>query len=253
MNRSVLALAGLLAMPVCALAQDGIYAPEPHPQQLPHTRFAVTPFVGARMPFSTGSFHLRTSDGREFIVEQEREGSYAVGVNAEARLSRTLGLIAGVTYSGAGQDVSTFSPAVGGTNNFQIDGPSYWFVKAGASWRLPDPVRDTRRFHPSALITIAPALVITDFANVEGFPALSETNTQFGVNLGLDAMARLGQGKWAVTLGIEDYVTFWNEEDLAEREALIWSYVADDDVTAIDFDYGTSNILLLRVGVSYRP
>lgn len=253
MNRCALALAGLLAIPVCALAQDGVYTQEPHPRQLPHARFAITPFLGARLPFSTGSFHLRTSDGREYIVDQEREGSYAVGLNAEARLNRSLGVVAGVTYSGPAQDVSTFSPAVGAVNNFQIDGPTYWFLKAGASWRLPDPVRDTRRFHPSALITFAPALVITDYGNVEGFPALSQTNTQFGVNLGMDAMARLGQGKWAITLGLEDYVTFWNEDDLAEREATIWSFVTDDDITAIDFDYGTSNILMIRVGVSYRP
>ena len=254
MNRCALALAGLLAMPLCATAQSGgVFTAEPNPQQLPHSRFAITPFVGARMPFSTGSFHVLTAGGDQFVVEQEREGSYAVGVNAEARLTPAVGLIAGLTYSGAGQDVSVFDPAIGGEDDFQIDGPSYWFAKAGLSWRLPDPVRDNRRFHPSALITVAPALVVTDFDDVEGLPGLSGSDTQLALNLGMDAMARLGRGKWAITLGLEDYITFWNDDDLAEREALIWSFVTEEEISAIDFDYGTSNILMVRVGVSYRP
>lgn len=254
MNRCALALAGLLALPVHAAAQnEGVHTTEPHPQQLPYSRFAVTPFAGVRLPFTTGDFHVFTEDGREYIVQQEREGSYLVGVNAEARLTRALGLIGGVAYSGAAQDVSVFQPALDGDEDFQIDGPTFWFAKAGVSWRLPDPARDSRRFHPSALITVAPAVVVTRYADVEGFPSLSRTKTQFAINVGADAMTRLGRGNWALTLGMEDYMTFWNEDDLVEREATVWNFVAEDEIAGVDFDYSTSHILMVRLGVSYRP
>jgi len=253
MNRCVLALAGLLALPVCAAAQSGggVYTADPHPQQLPYSRFGITPFVGARLPFSTGAFYVFTEDGGQFRVDQDREGGYALGLNAEARLNRSIGIIGGISYSGAGQDISQVTSASGNADSLQIDGPTFWFAKAGLSWRLPDPIRDTRRFHPSALITIAPAVVITDYAEVDGFPELSETSTSFALNLGADAMARLGRGNWAITLGLEDYITFWNEDDIVERESFIWNELTGQPVQ-LDLDYGTSNIWMVRFGVSYR-
>lgn len=253
MNRCALALAGLLALPVCATAQAaGTYTAEPHPQQLPHTRFAVTPFVGARMPFSTGAFFVTTESGDQFRVEQEREGSLAVGLNGEYRFNRSLGVVGGVAFSGAAQDISTSTTPAGADDEFQIDGPSFWFAKAGVSWRLPDPVRDTRRFHPSAMVSVAPALVVTSYSDVPGFPELSGNSTHFAVNLAADAVTRLGGGKWALSVGLEDYITFWNDDKLAEREAFIWAAQTSENV-AVDFDYAASNILLLRLGVSYRP
>jgi hypothetical protein len=253
MNRCVLALAGLLALPVCAAAQTGggVYTTEPHPQQLPQSRFGITPFVGARLPFSTGAYYVFTEDGGQFRVDQDREGGYALGLNAEARLNRTLGLIAGIAYTGAAQDISQVTSSSGNADSLQIDGPTFWFAKAGVSVRLPDPVRDTRRFHPSALITVAPALVITNYADVDGFPELSESSAHFALNLGADAMARLGRGNWAITLGLEDYITFWNEDKIIDRESFIWREISEGEVD-LDLDYGTSNIFLLRFGVSYR-
>lgn len=254
MNRCVLALAGLLALPVCAAAQTGggVYTPEPHPQQLPHSRFGITPFVGARLPFSTGAFYVFTEDGGQFRVDQDREGGYALGFNAEARLNRHIGIIGGLSYSGAGQDISQVTSSSGNADSLQIDGPTFWFAKAGISWRLPDPMRDTRRFHPSALITVAPALVITDYAEVDGFPELSETSVNPALNISADAMARLGRGNWAITIGLEDYITFWNEDKIIDRETFIWQELTEQNVQ-LDLDYGTSNIFLLRFGVSYRP
>jgi hypothetical protein len=252
MNRCALALAGLLALPVCAAAQSGgMTTEQPNPQQLPYSRFAITPFIGARVPYTTGTYFVFT-DQSEYQVEQDREGGPALGVNAEARLSRALGVVGGVTYSSAAQEIYRFATAGGVADSLQADGPTYWFAKAGLSWRLPDPVRDQRRFHPSAMITVAPAIVVADYGDVSGFPELSGSTTSFALNLGADAVARLGRGKWAIAVGLEDYMTFWNDDDMEGRESFIWSAQTGENVS-VDFDYGTSNIFLVRLGVSYRP
>jgi hypothetical protein len=252
MNRCVLALAGLLALPVCAVAQSGVEpATEQNPQQLPYSRFAITPFIGARLPYTTGAYFVTTETSTQYRVEQDREGSFAVGLTAEARMNRALGIVGGLAYSGSAQDIYRVN-SVNGVDSLQADGPSYWFAKAGVSWRLPEPTRDTRRFHPSALVTVAPALVIADYGDVDGFPELSGSSTNFALNVGADAVARLGRGKWAISVGLEDYITFWNEDDQVDREAFIWSQETGQAVS-IDYDYGTSNLFLLKLGVSYRP
>jgi hypothetical protein len=253
MNRCVLALAGLLALPVCAAAQSGgMPTAEQNPLQLPHSRFAVTPFIGVRVPYTTGTYHVSTEDGGQYAVEQDREGGWAAGVNGEAFLNRSLGAIVGFTYSSAGQDIYRFVGRNGTADSLEADGPTYWMAKAGMTWRLPDPVRDTRRFHPSAIITVAPALVVADYGDIDGFPELSGSSTSFALNLGADAVARLGsRGKWAISVGLEDYVTFWNQDDQVDRETFIWSGLTNDVVT-VDYDYGTSNIFLIKLGVSYR-
>jgi hypothetical protein len=246
MNRCVLALAGLLAWPVCASAQAGATTPEPNPLQLPYARFAITPFIGARVPYTTGSYFVNAGS-TQYRVEQDREGGYALGINAEARVSRALGVVGGLTYSGSAQEIYRFASTSTSQDSLQGDGPTYWFAKAGLSVRLPDPTRDTRRFHPSALITVAPALVIADYNDTFG-----GTSTNFAVNIGADAVARLGRGHWAISLGLDDYLTFWNDGDQSERAAAIWSQQLNQNVT-VDFDYGSSNIMILKLGASYRP
>ena len=47
MNRSALALLGLLALPLTAAAQDRpLLANEPPPERLPVSRFSVMPYIG---------------------------------------------------------------------------------------------------------------------------------------------------------------------------------------------------------------
>jgi len=250
MKRCVLALAGLLALPVCARAQSRpIYVPEAPPQQLPGARFSVTPFVGARVPYNTGTFYVLGANGQQLVVEEQREGSYAVGLNADARLTGPFSLVASVAYSGPQQDNFLFGTPGDSVpdGSFTDDSPTLWFAKAGVSARLPDPVPDERRFHPSAFVTVAPAMV---FVNDAG----GGNSQHLALNLGADAVTRIGRGNFALNLGIEDYITFWNTDDFRARdEARFGSETrfAGQGVS-IDYDYSTANIVMLRLGVSYR-
>ncbi len=253
MKRFALTLAaGLLALPAVAGAQTRpVYTPEPHPQQLPHSRFAITPFIGTRVPYNTGTFFVTGANGVDLRVEEEREGSPAIGVNADVFLRGPLGVTAGVAFSGAQQDIFTFGTPGDSLpeERFITDSPSMWFAKAGFTARLPDPRPDDRRFHPSAFVTVAPALVFV------GEHAGQESTRHFALNLGADATARIGRSGFAFQLGLEDYITFWNTERFLERDASRFGSEPrfEGEPVAIDYNYSTANILVARFGISYRP
>lgn len=252
MKRFALTLAGLLTLPVLAEAQTRpVYSPEPHPQQLPHSRFSVTPFVGARIPYNTGTFYVTGANGHQLVIDEEREGSPSIGLNADMLLRGPFALTAGFAYSGGVQDIFTFGVPGDSVAEGQIltDAPEMWFVKAGFTARLPDPIRDDRRFHPSAFVTVAPAMVFM------GESALRESSRHLALNLGADATARIGRSGWALQLGLEDYITFWNSDEFAERDAALFGTDPrfEDEPVFVDYDYRTANILMARLGVSYRP
>ena len=252
MKRFALTLAGLLTLPVLAEAQSRpVYSPEPHPQQLPHSRFSVTPFVGARIPYNTGTFYVTGDNGHQLLIEEEREGSPAVGLNADVHLRGPFAFTAGFAYSGGVQDIFTYGIPGDSVAEGQIltDAPEMWFVKAGFIARLPDPVRDDRRFHPSAFVTVAPAMVFV------GESALRESTRHLALNLGADATARIGRSGFALQLGLEDYITFWNADDFGERDAALFGADPrfEGEPVTVDYDYRTANILMVRLGVSYRP
>ena len=255
MNRSALALLGLLALPLSAAAQNDrpLLANEPPPEQLPVSRFSVTPYLGFRGPFNTGSEYVTLSDGTQYRLSWERGGGPMAGLDVAARIAGPVSAVAGFAWSGARSDVLTTESESGTTNTYSTGGPTYYFAKAGVQVRLADPTPDNRRHHPSALITVAPALVIADFPDLTGYPAAANgSTTQLGANIGADAATRIGRsGRWSLQLGLQDYVVFWNTDDLSARDAVTAQGLLGS-ATAIDYDYNTSNIVTLRLGVSYR-
>jgi len=253
MKRFALTLAaGLLALPAVAGAQTRpVYSPEPHPQQLPHSRWAITPYVAARVPYNTGTFYVTGANGVDLQVEEEREGSPAVGLNADFFFRRVFGFTAGVAYSAAPQDIFTYGTPGDSVaeDRFITDAPAMWFAKAGITARLPDPSPDDRRFHPSAFVTVAPAIVFM------GEQAGQEATRHFALNLGADATARIGRSGFAFQIGLEDYITFWDTERFLERDAARFGSEPrfEGEPVLIDYNYTTANILVARFGISYRP
>lgn len=253
MRRSALALLGLLALPAAAAAQDRpLLANEPPPERLPQHRFAVTPWLGVRVPFNAGDVVVIGESGDQVRLESQRGGSMMVGVNAEMRLAGPWSLVAGGAYSGAEQDEITVFATDNSTEVFVTDGPAMWFAKAGVSVRLPDPIPDNRRFHPSAFITVAPTMVWLDWDADGEDDVINRTTNHFALNIGADAVTRIGRSeRWALSLGIEDFLTFWNTDDLRVRDTAVGEVIAGEPVV-IDYDYSSSNVFVLRFGVSYR-
>jgi hypothetical protein len=253
MTRSALALLGLLALPAALAAQDRpLLSNEPAPERLPEHRFALTPFIGVRAPSGGGDLTVFTEGGDQFRFENNRGGNVMVGLNADVRVAGPWSFVLGGAYSGAQEDEYTvLFPDDSDPEVFAIDGPAMWFAKAGVQVRLPDPIPDNRRFHPSAFITVAPSMVWLDHGDSD-IEALGGSTRHFALNIGADAIARFGRNEsWAFSLGLEDYLAFWNEDNLSEREVVIAQAFAGEPVV-VDFDSSYSNIFVLRFGVSYR-
>lgn len=256
MRLGVLALAGVLAIPAAAAAQDtGGFAAQPPADLVPYTRFAITPWVGLRVPYGTGDYFVFTEGGDQFQLDEDRGGGAAVGLNAEYRLTGPLNVVAGVAYSAADEDELTVT-TVGSTTTtsaFLSDGPEMWFVKAGLQYRLPDPIPDNRRFHPAAYVTVAPSLVVMDFPDIEGLDSddVNGSSTHFGLNLGVDAVTNLGSRGLALSFGLEDYLTFWDQDRIRVRDEALLGNLFEEPVT-VDYDSNSANILVLRAGLSWR-
>jgi hypothetical protein len=243
MRLSVLALAGLLALPAAAAAQD----PLP-PGQLPPARFSVTPFVGMRVPYSTGDAFLFTGDGRSFAIDEDRAGGALAGVEAEARVRGPLSVLGSVAYSNAGDYDITLTSSEGERIPLIADTPDTWMAKLALAYRLPEPRPDNRRFHPAGFISAGPSLVRTNWSESE---LDGSGDNHWGLNLGVHTATTLGTPRLALNLGIEDYLTFWDTDRLAAHEAALYGEFFED-TAAVDFHYSTSNLVMLRLGLSFR-
>lgn len=256
MRFGVLALAGVLALPAVAAAQnDGGFASQPPADLVPYTRFAITPWVGVRVGYGSGDYFVLTEGGEQFQLNDERGGGAALGLNAEYQLRGPLNLVAGVAYSAANEDEITVT-TLGTTptaTTFINDGPEMWFVKAGVQYRLPDPVPDNRRFHPAAYVTVAPSMVFMDHPEIEGLDDDDVTGStrHFGLNIGVDAVSNIGSRGLALSFGLEDYLTFWDEDRVRVRDEVLLGGLFEEPVQ-INYDSGSANILVLRAGLSWR-
>jgi len=250
MNRCALALLGLLALPSAVMAQEQTTFGEPPPERLPESRFSVTPYVGARVPFTTGDILLVDSQSNGYLLAYQRGGGPMAGVDVTARVTGPFHVLAGAAYSVSREDVLRLASVDGDSlDTRRTNGPAYWFFRAGVQARLAEPNPDIRRFHPSALITVAPALVHANWGDGDFGGASS---TSFAVNLGGDAAARIGRSeRWSFQLGVQDYLVFWNDDDFAARDAAIGEALIGGPVS-VDYQYSSSNILTVRLGVSYR-
>lgn len=252
MRLGVLVFGGLLALPAATAAQTPAgFAGEPSPDLVPYTAFAVTPWVGLRLGYGSGDYFVFT-EASQFRVTESRGGGAALGVDVEARVTGPLSFVGGVAYSGADQDEIAFEAEDGSFVRRSIDGPSVLFAKAGLQYRLPDPIPDNRRFHPAAFVRLAPALVVMDWPDFEGFDSdVTGTSTNVALNLGVDAVSRIGSRGLGLSIGFDNYVTFWNQDRARRRDEIVIGGILDEPVE-IDYDSRLSNLLMLRIGASWR-
>lgn len=223
-----------LVVPAASAAQTGEWS----------DRFSVTAFTGARAPFTTGNVVVYGEDGEAlFAAREQRGGNPVLGLDAQARVWRNVGVLVGGMYSrtGNGEFFIDRAPAYGERGDFAVRYLSHtWFAKAGATVRVAggSRVKDGRPM-PSSDVFAAGAMVRQFEAN---HPA---------VNLGFrGSFPVLARGLEA-TIGIEDYFVFWDEEALAP----VMLEVLGDTRTgsaAAEMFYDTSHLLVLRLGATFH-
>jgi hypothetical protein len=252
MRIGLLALSGALLFPAAAAAQmDQGHAPEPHPAVLPFAGFAVTPYLGFRVPYGTGDYYLTFTDGSQLVVRDERGGGSALGLMVEGQVHGPLSVVAAGTFS-TGTPDDVFIPFEDGVQRIRFDGPNIFFARAGLSYRLPEPDPDTRRFHPAAALSVGPAMVWTRPRGFDDFGVeLSRNRSHFALSVAADAAQRIGTRGLAFSLGLENYLTFWNAEGIRARDEALFTDLFQQPVGVL-YDRTHANILLLRAGVSFR-
>jgi len=214
------------------------------PQPVRH-RWVLNAFTGVRVPYSTGFAQVTDLDGNTlFSVSEQRGGNAVLGVEGEMHAKGPVSVLAGGVFTRTG--VSDFFVDRGSTFRDTADfriayTGNTWFAKLGASVRLQELARpgDTRR-RPATDVYAAGALVRQLDAN---HPAL---------NFGFRGAFPVGERGVEFTLGAEDYLVFWNKDDLAPELSRVLQPGAGGEPVAVSFLYDTSNVLLLRAGVSFR-
>ena len=234
--RSVAVLAALLLTAQAAPAQWTEATTRP--------RFVVSAYTGVRAPFTTGAVNIYDPDGELLLTTREQRGGNPVlGVEAEAHVRGPLSAIVGGTYSQGG--ISEFfldrDPGEGEPADFGVRYTgAAWFAKAGASLHFEARRRAAdARLLPSTDLTIAPALVRQFDTN---HPAL---------NLGFEGAFPVGSSGVGVTVGLEDYLVFWDDEALGP--VTVGSIgTAVPDAAFAEYLYQASHILVIRLGASMR-
>ncbi len=228
---------------------------------LPRSRVAITPLLGYRIPFTRSgvcSGMIRNGPVEldvEETVEEKRDGGAAVGGEVELRVVGPLSLVGSVAYS---RPPSARSSVDGGQEpEFEPllcpgQRPQIWLAKAGLLFRLPDPAPDRRRYRPAGFLVAAPAVVRESFRE-EALTADGGAGSvdHYALNLGALVVWPLGSRHFALSFGIEDYITFWNSQALEDRFVGIAAREPGQSA-AVDFAFDQSHILLLRAGASLR-
>lgn len=214
------------------------------------SRFSLSAFTGVRVPFVTGEMAGVDSLGRElFYLREKRGGNPILGIEGRAWIAGPLSLVAAGVYSqGGDREFFATDTIFGQVPDILVrSGSNVLFARIGASARI-EPQRELVQTGPRPSTDLFAGLALVRELEANS-PAL---------NLGFSGVLPVGRGV-AFTLGLEDYFVFWNRQALQGRftdrfRGLSGAREAGYDRTdMVHLFYDTSNILLLRAGVSLRP
>lgn len=214
------------------------------PEPPARVRARVTPFIGTTLPLEvSGTYVLRDSVGTVQSFRELQGGNLQAGIELELPLRGRFTAVGSASTSG--RSSVTFENHVGNdTSTYAFSGARTFFTKLGLRYRLPEPTPDTRRHHPSGYITVAPAIVHLNYDESFFGPVRGKTtDNTVGLSLGADATSRLGASRFALHLGIEDFLQF-NGVPYGARVRSFYPTVRSVDV-------GRVNTLSVRVGATY--
>lgn len=213
--------------------------------------FAITPFAGYRLEYTRESdevIDIGAEDLRRESREEISAGALTAGAELRAPLWRQFGLVGSLTYSFPADRTFRQVSEVGVPRDSLAGTGESILVKAGIAYRFLDRDR-ARRVRPmQAGISIAPALL-------RRYPADQSTGDpidHWAVAISADASTGFGSSGMNVYAAVEDYVTFWNVQEMADRRAReISEQFPLAPRTQVQIETDPSHLILLRLGLSY--
>lgn len=234
----VLALAA--AVPATASAQ-GVVTDEP----LWGPRVRLTPFVGV----APGASRIERWTAN--LGGQVRHDEYDVdlGAGPAAGLGVEIQVVERFAVIGAGYFVSRGDTRVYSrtASEYIITGGSdFLMAKLAAALRLREAVSEMQLRRLTATAFAGPAF-IREMPDDPRGGAFDESLSHWAVNFGFDAEVPIGSGSVALQLGAEDFLTFWNSDEIAAR-----ADAANGNTTESSLDADLSNMFVFRVGLTLR-
>jgi hypothetical protein len=257
-RRTVVAAALLLsAAPPLAAQTPPLYESD-DPRPVPNAFLTITPYVGLRSPLlsdRTTTIVLPGAIPRMFELQSERRGGGIAGAEAELRFG-SVGLVGSLAVSNPDQFLVTSQTDQGTITQTHADGPHVYFARAGISYRFADPGDEDgmRKYRPAAYIAIGPAVVRQDFdGGVLDLADEDNTVDSWALAISLKGVQTLGTDRLAVHFGIDDYVTFWDEDD-AQQQRRLERFLDLRPGTVLDanFDYDETHVIMVHLGLSFR-
>jgi hypothetical protein len=251
MTRRVLiaALAAALVLPASAAAQ---LFPGAGPAGLDAwgPRYRITPFI-ANLTSIDRLEEWTFQDDNNFVYMQSDVSigrGTGFGLHLEAPVRGSFGVSAAAGYARRGETLFTVLET---GDMRRVDGMNVLFARVGPSYHMLGEQSEIvlRRLAASAF---AGAVVMHERPrNRLGTGDLLSNATHFGLNLGVSGELPFAEDRYAVQLGIENNMMFWNESALA---ALPFEYFGRPGTARSQTTLRTSmsHAWLLRAGLSMR-
>lgn len=236
----VVALAALLVIPRLAFAQDIGWGPA----------LKVTPFIGISPNFKQTGEAIVATDNSISVHDYELRfaSGFGMGLAAEYRLWNRFSVLASGMWSSRGDgELIDFEDEL----VYEMDGSNFWLAKAGFAMRLREVEPDLQLRRLNATVFVAPAIV-HDRPKVEVFtPAAASRNyTHTALNIGAEAEMPMANNKMAFVVGLEDYMTFWDDSKARGRiEGTLQQRLPDATVAV---ETRRSQIWIFRMGLTWR-
>lgn len=237
----VFALAVLVAIPRLAHAQDDGWGP----------KFRLTPYIGISPGINqNGAAGLFTPNGvSEHIYRLEYSGSIPLGLNLDYRVWNGFSVVGGGVWSrrGDGSLIDFEDELI-----YDLDGTNFWMAKLGLGIRLNERNTEMQLRRLAASIFIAPAIVHDAPNSSLTTPAISSSSiSQFGLNLGVDAELPLANNRFAFSVGLEDWIIFWDKTNYATRLGGYFQQLTPN-LETIAIETKNTSLFVLRTGLTFR-
>ena len=247
MHRRMLAavFAAALVLPASAAAQRG-----PGDDEVVLIRgMRISPFVGFLTAFSrTEEWAFEEGDASAFAQsEVDVAGGTAFGAQFEAPLQGRFGWQAAAGYARRGD--TDFLVDAG--DAFRVDGNHVIFLRGGAALHLHEEDSELVLRRLNASLFGGGVVMHERPRNNLGSAEFLENGTHLGLNVGLNAEIPFGAERFAVQLGIEDNMMWWDESQL---RSLAYAYFGSpgSTVESTRASADVAHTWLMRVGIQFR-
>ncbi len=239
-RRMLIALAAALACPAVVAAQEYAAPPQPH--------FTIAPFLGYAFTYTQrGTVRFTDAQGT-YAADYDRQvqGGWMPGAMVEYHLPGRFGLSAAVAYNKRGEE--SFTTDFIDVAPLYSTGTKMWFLRGAITMDLAEhDADDLRIIHPSAHLSVGPALVreVPDAAS--GRPA----SNAFALNGAAEAELPLPWKGFGVRASFEDYMSYLPRGDIAiQLGADLTSQVGH--AFAAELSGGATHLYVMRAGLAYH-